>query len=199
MLEKGRAGHKPLGASAISEVRRAQRFYQTIRSTRNVPNTGLATVTIRCGWVQLVAIISLVLVPTGDVFAQAPTAIVVNTQNPLTELSLDGLRRLYLGQSKTLPNREPVILLETAPLRERFYSRALGMSADLFKRHWIGIVFAGEASTPPRDLGGPEDVLRYVASNVGAIAFVDFSRVDRSVKVLAINGARPGDLNYLLR
>ena len=33
----------------------------------------------------------------------------------------------------------------------------------------------------------------------GAIAFVYLRSVDKSVKVIAINGALPGDLNYPLR
>lgn len=155
--------------------------------------------TIRRGSAQFFAFVCLAFASPGELFAQEPTAIVVNSRNPLADISLDGLRRLYLGQSATLPNREPVVLLETAPLRERFYSRTLGMNADRFRRHWIGIVFAGEANTPPRDVGGAEEVLRYVASHAGAIAFVSLRSVDKSVKVIAINGALPGDLNYPLR
>ena len=131
--------------------------------------------------------------------AQEPIAVVVNASNPISSMTVEGLRRLYLGQSAALPNREPVILLETALLRERFYGQALGMRVDQFKRHWISVLFAGEAFVPPRDPGSVDDLMQFVASHPGAIAFVALNRVASSVKVIAIEGARPGAPNYPLR
>jgi len=96
------------------------------------------------------------LAPVRAVHAQEPIAVIVHPGNPLTSISLDELRRLYLGSRTTLPNREAVILLESPAVRERFYTSALKMSPDRVKRHWIGVVFAGESDTPPREVGGPE-------------------------------------------
>lgn len=131
--------------------------------------------------------------------AQDPIAVIVNPRSELTDLSLGNLSRLYLGRTATLPSKEPVMLVESAWLRERFYSRTLGLSADRFKRHWIGVIFSGEGATPPRELGSSADVLQYVATHAGAIAFIELGNVDKSVKLVTINGVRPSDATYRLR
>ena len=131
--------------------------------------------------------------------AQSPIVVIVHAKSPLTEISLESLQRLYLGSSRSFPNGQPAVLVESAPLRDRFYSEALGMNADRFKRHWIRVVFSGEGASPPKYFGEPGDVLQYVATHPGAIAFVELSTVNGSVKVLSLDGLRPADAHYRLR
>jgi len=140
----------------------------------------------------------LALAPSRAVQAQEPIAVIVHPRNPLTTISLDELRRFYLGTSTTLPNREAVILLESSRVRERFYAAALQMNMDRVKRHWIGVVFSGESGIPPKEVGGPAELLRFVATHEGAMAFLLAGDVNGPVKVLAVGGLRPGDPNYPL-
>lgn len=131
--------------------------------------------------------------------AQDPIAVIVHPSGTLADLSLETLQRLFLGRSALLPNKESVVLLESAWLRDRFYSRALGMNADRFKRHWIGVIFSGEGVTPPREMGSPAEVLQYVATHRGAVAFIELRNVDSSVRTVSISGLRATDPDYRLR
>jgi len=131
--------------------------------------------------------------------AAAQIAIIVHHDNPVRDLPLATLRRLYFGQTTTFSNGERVVLLECTPLQAAFYRKTLGMSPELLHRHWIGLVFQGEDAIPPQPLPDDESVKRFVAEHPGAIGFVDVRTADATVKVLTVNGRAPGDANYPLR
>ena len=125
----------------------------------------------------------------------AQTAIITHRDSKAAGLSAADLKRVLLGETQTLGGA-PVTIIECAPLRSRFYQQALGLADAEVKRRWVALAFRGEARTLPRELPTAEEVRRYVAEHQGTIAFVDASAVDGSVKVLAIDGARPGDAGY---
>jgi hypothetical protein len=137
--------------------------------------------------------------PTSAARGQEAIAIIVHPRNRLAGIQLELVRRLYLGRSASFPDGQSVTLVESPALRSSFYPAALGMNEDRFKRHWIGVVFSGEAASPPRDVGGIEEVLAYVSSHAEAIAYVPLSTVRSGVKVLAVDGASPSDPGYPLR
>ncbi len=131
--------------------------------------------------------------------AQGPIAVIVHPSNPMTTISPEELRRLYLGTRTTMPNREPVILLDNPESRDRFYHAALAMNSDRVKRHWIAAVLSGESSSPPKEIRGSTEIIQYVASHRGAIAFLGTEAVTGPVKLIAIGGLRPNDPGYLLQ
>jgi ABC-type phosphate transport system substrate-binding protein len=131
--------------------------------------------------------------------ARAQIVVIVNPRNPVRDLSLEELRRLYLGRTTTFRQNQPVILLEQAEIRRAFYRAALGMNEARVKRHWIGIVFSGETATPPKTIAAADELKRTVAQNTGAIGFLEQTAADPSVKVLTINGLHPSDAGYPLR
>jgi ABC-type phosphate transport system substrate-binding protein len=131
--------------------------------------------------------------------ARGQIVVIVNPRNPVRDLSLEELRRLYLGRTTTFRQNQPVILLEQAEIRRAFYRAALGMNEARVKRHWIGIVFSGETATPPKAIAAADELKRTVAQNTGAIGFLEQTAADPSVKVLTINGLHPGDAGYPLR
>ena len=131
--------------------------------------------------------------------AAAQIAMIVHRDNPVRDLSVATLRRLYLGQTTTFSNGERVALLECTPLQMTFYRKALGMSPELVHRHWIGLVFQGEDATPPQPMRDADATKRFVAEHPGAIGFVDLRAVDATVRVLTVEGYAPTDANYPLR
>ncbi|HET7584429.1 MAG TPA: hypothetical protein VFK13_05945 [Gemmatimonadaceae bacterium] len=137
-------------------------------------------------------------VPSARAQQAAPIAVVVNARNPVSSLSMDELRRLYSGKSTTFPTKQRAVLLECRAASEPFYHRLLGLSPDVVRQRWIGIVFRGEAGSVPLDMPTPDAVRRYVSEHEDAIGFIPAAAVDATVKVLAIDGARPGDPGYRL-
>ena len=129
----------------------------------------------------------------------AQIAVITHPQTAVGSLSLEQLRRLYLGKTTTLEGGERVILLEYGPLRRTFYQRLLGLDEKRVKRHWLAVAFGGEDATPPREMDDRGKILRFVAGHRGALGFLDASATDSTVKVLAIEGLTPGDAAYPLR
>ena len=143
--------------------------------------------------VQLVAAIS------ADAQDAPVIAVIVHPDNPIKDLTLDDLRRLYLGSTTLFADREPVVLLESSDLRSRFYRTALGMGEDRLKRHWVSRVFSGQSGSPPREIRRHTELLEYVERHPGAIAFVDAGVLDGTVKALTLDGHQPTDPGYPLR
>lgn len=130
--------------------------------------------------------------------AMTQIAVVVNRANPVSNFTLEELRRLYLGTTTRLGRGLAVALIEYPPARQAFYRRVLAMSETSVKRHWIAVVFAGEGAEPPREIADPAELLQYVAAHPGAVAFVNHELVDTSVKVVTVNGLRPTEAGYPL-
>jgi len=131
--------------------------------------------------------------------ALAQTAVIVHRSSVVSDVKLDDLRRFFLGQGALAANGRQVILVELSPIRTRFYKRLLGLSPDDVRRRWIGVVFRGDALTLPFELDDATAVKKFVAEHPGAVAFVEVSDIDDTVKALRIDGKRPGDPLYPIK
>jgi hypothetical protein len=131
--------------------------------------------------------------------AYPQVAVIVNRANPVTNLSVDQLQRLYLGASTTFPNGGSVVPIEYPPARRAFYQSLLHMSELAVTRHWIGVMFRGENPSPLRAIDSAEALRRTVAETPGALAFIAVAAVDSTVKVVTVDGRHPRDPGYPLR
>lgn len=156
-------------------------------------------------WLPRLALLLPVLVSTalgfgsGSGILHAQVAVVVSLESPLTEITLDDLRGMYLGKLTRLETGERVVLLESPRVREAFYHAALRMNPDRVKRHWIGMVFSGAGVIPPREIANAEELRRYVSGRPGAIAFLAADAVGPDVRILRVDGLRPSDADYPIR
>lgn len=114
-----------------------------------------------------------------------------------TNVSLDALRRLFLGSTQTWRGTTiPVRLSECAVHRKAFYRTVLGMAESQFDRHWVGLQFQGGDVSPPQRFPTPREVARFVAETPGAIGFVDPASLSSAVKVLRVEGLLPNQRGY---
>ena len=130
-----------------------------------------------------------------------PLAIVVNKNNPLNEVSLADLRRIYRGQRLRWSNGRRVTLVMRdpgTPEREAILQTLYGVDEDEYRRGFLQSVFTGEANGAPRVLATPNGVLRFVFNVPGAIGYVRASEVDATVKTLRVDGHLPGEAGYRL-
>ena len=146
---------------------------------------------------------SLLALAPGDADAQAPEpiAIVVNRNNPLTEISLADLRRVYRGQRTRWTNGRRVTLLMRdpgAPERDAILRSVYGLDETEYRRSYLQAVFSGQASDAPRTLASSNGVLRFVYNVPGAIGYVRARDVDATVKTLRVDGRLPGEPGYRL-
>ena len=154
-------------------------------------------------WTFGALVLSLLGVAPSTAHAQEsePLAIVVNRNNPVTEISLVDLRRVFRGQRSRWSNGRRVTLVMRdlgAPERQAILRTLYGVAEMEYRRTYLQAVFSGEASDAPKTLASTNGVLRFVYNVPGAIGYVRARDVDPSVKMLRIDGRLPGEPGYRL-
>jgi ABC-type phosphate transport system substrate-binding protein len=130
-----------------------------------------------------------------------PLAIVVNKSNPLSEISLVDLRRVFRGQRSRWSNGRRVTLVmrdQGTREREAILQSLYGVAEDDYRRTYMQAVFSGETADAPKTLASTNGVLRFVYNVPGAIGYVRARDVDASVKTLRVDGRLPGEPGYRL-
>ena len=130
-----------------------------------------------------------------------PLAIVVNKSNPMSEISLADLRRVFRGQRSRWTNGRRVTLVMRdpgAPERDAILRSLYGLVEEEYRRTFLQAVFTGEASDAPKTLASSNGVVRFVYNVPGAIGYVRARDADASVKTLRVDGRLPGDPGYRL-
>ena len=125
-------------------------------------------------------------------------AVVAAKQSALEALSLNQLKRLYLGDPIQGPGGEKLLPLNRdpkSPERIGFDRSVLGMSPEAVARYWIDRKIRGQSGAPRAVDPGPV-AERVVARLPGALAYVRAKEVGAEVKVLRIDGKKPGEPGY---
>lgn len=157
---------------------------------------------------NLLSRISLVLLlvpglPGGsgaeDIKHTSDIAVVVNSSNPLSEVTLATLRKLVLGEQTKWSNHQSVLLVlrqPGIPEQDAILRSVAHMDATQFRQYWSAKVFRGEAPTEPLSVPSSGLASEYVATHAGAVAFIRGTDVRRDLKVLKVDGILPGEANY---
>jgi ABC-type phosphate transport system substrate-binding protein len=112
---------------------------------------------------------------------------VVSTKSPVKDLNATQVADIFLGKTSRFPDGSPAMpidLSEESPLRDRFYAVYTGKSPAQVKAHWSKIIFTGRGQ-PPRTASSTGEAKKLLAENPNAIAYIDASQVDSSLRVLA--------------
>ncbi len=164
-----------------------------------------------------VVLIALALLSFGTASwaAADDVAVIVHKSNPVDGLTLGQLRKIVLGQQTKWPNDQKIAVLMTTPgqpERDTTLRIVCGMSETSFRSHFVHASFKeGVASLhgpkwsppavsePPTSVGSGVQLRQSVASGPNAVGFIKASQVDDSVKVVAVDGSRPGEPAYKLK
>ena len=117
--------------------------------------------------------------------AQAGVVVIANPTGP-DALTKSQVSKLYLGKSKKLPNGDKAEVIEQAegrPIRAAFHDAVTGKNDAQLQAYWSRLVFTGKGK-PPKMIGSAALIKSQVASHANAIAYIDSSEVDDSVKVV---------------
>jgi len=136
-----------------------------------------------------------------------PIVVIVNQANPVQNLSLAELRKIFLSDRnhwETGKSIAPVIVMPGAPERSAFLKTVCGMSNAEFSKYFVQAAFTGKDVTPPREVSNGRDVKSIVAGSPGAIGFIrglDFhgDSSDGGVKAVKVEGLLASDPGYKLR
>jgi len=125
--------------------------------------------------------------------------IIVNKNNSLNEISKNELKQIFLAQRTSFQNGQSIELAEYAKSKSKFYDQLFGWNLLRVKKHWMGLIFSGMHSSAPKEFKLANELLDFIQKNDGAIGFVDISEVDKSVKMLLINGKNVNNKDYLFQ
>jgi len=129
-------------------------------------------------------------------------AVVVNPDTPVSDLSLEEVRKIFLGDRQYWTAKLPVVLLIRAPVareRDTVLQVIYRMNEAQFKRYWIAKIFRAESATAPKIVYSNDLANELTASMPGAIAFMDARDVRPGVKVIRIDGYLPSEPGYPLK
>jgi len=127
-------------------------------------------------------------------------AVVVNPRNPVSGLSASELRDVVLLEQQHWRGGGRIYLLlpETGtPEKNLLLRRALKMNDEQLRRLYLSKLYGGDIPAFPRTVESPSKARLFLARAANALGFIDASGVDGTVKVLAIDGRRPGDAGYI--
>jgi hypothetical protein len=137
----------------------------------------------------------------GPAAGAAELAVVVSHENPVEELSVNDLREVVLMERQHWHGGHRIYLVlpgSGTPEKDLLLRRVLRMSEDALHRHYLGKLYGGEIPAFPGRVASGAAARMLVAHAPNALAVIDSSEVDSTVKVLRIGGRRPGEAGYLL-
>jgi hypothetical protein len=142
------------------------------------------------------------LAPAGAHAVTQRLVVIVHRTVTETDLSWEALQGLVLGNRRYWRNGERVeLFVHSGRSAERaaFVEQVSQMSETRFRQYWIGMVFRGRATSPPRPLGSSEALVAAVGAIPGAMAIVDAAAVNRGVRVVTLGGRSVEQPQYPLR
>lgn len=138
----------------------------------------------------------------GDVIV-----VIVNSANPVSNLSSAELKKLFLSDRShwdTGKSVAPVMVAAGAAERAAFLKIMCGMNDADFSKYFLQAAFTGKSATPPKEVASSAALKSFVASSPGAIGFVkalDFhgDGSDGGIKAVKVDGLAASDPGYKLR
>ena len=122
--------------------------------------------------------------------AGAPAiAVIVGSNSPIRQVSVDDLRELYLRRRRLWPDGRRAIPINLPPdnaVRERFSKLVLGRATQDLVGYWDARYFEG--ITPPTVVPSAAAIRAYLAAEPGAIAYVPLTDVDETCRLLLVLG-----------
>jgi ABC-type phosphate transport system substrate-binding protein len=122
--------------------------------------------------------------------AAEPVLVIVNGNNPVSNLSAPDVSRAFMKKLKRWPDGVdvvPVDLAEDSPLRESFSQEFHDKRSSAVKAYWQKMIFSGREGPPPEKSSSAE-VVAFVRANRGAIGYVAAgTTLGSGVKVLYVD------------
>jgi len=128
-------------------------------------------------------------------------AIVVNKDNPVSDLSLEMLIKYFKADKQRWENGGKIklaVMPLSSPSGKTVLDKIFKMTEKEYKKFWLKKVFKGDAVAPVKKSSATE-ILDFLLSEPNGLAFIPAEKADAAVKVLRVGGKKPGDGDYLLR
>lgn len=148
-----------------------------------------------------VGITALLLASSALLAQSRQLAVIVHPRVSVSDLPLTELRRIFLGERRTWTSHLKVNLVVPktgSAEREMMLQQIYSKNELQFRQHWIAMVGRKEVLAGPKEAPIPELAVRFVRQTPGAIAVVDASHIPAGVRLVTIDGKKPGEAGYAL-
>ena len=129
-------------------------------------------------------------------------AVVVSEDVPLTDITLDELRRVFLLERIFWKPGRPVRLMLPAtgqPARNFLLERVCLRAEPEFRRHILAALYRGDTDRPPKSVVSDAEALSIVAAVQGSVALVSAEIPLRpGTRTVRVNGKLPSEPGYPL-
>jgi len=118
--------------------------------------------------------------------AHAEVVVVVSAKSGIGSMSADQVSQIFLGKSTTFPNGGTAVPIDQslgAVARDEFYTKVTGKDASQIKAYWAKRIVTG-TWIAIKAVTNDAAVKSELANTPGAIAYIEKSSVDSSVKVV---------------
>lgn len=118
--------------------------------------------------------------------AGADTVVVMNARSGVERLSRDEVINIFLGRYRRLPTGStalPVDQPEQGGLKAEFYRRLVNKDLNEIQAYWARLIFSGK-TPPPRQAASAAEVLALLASDPGAVGYLDRAQVNGRVRIV---------------
>jgi ABC-type phosphate transport system substrate-binding protein len=130
----------------------------------------------------------------------AEVAIIVHPGNPQTDISSADLVQILKMERQhwAAGGRIYVVLQESGTTEKELVLKKLYRMKDAeLKQHYLGKLYRGEIASFPRIAHSNSAARRLVSQAPNAISFIDAASADATVRVLRIDGKKPGEPGYV--
>jgi ABC-type phosphate transport system substrate-binding protein len=113
--------------------------------------------------------------------------VVVNKSNNTAPLSLEEVRRIFMGEKSSWPGGKRITVLMLAPdqpERGVILQAVFKMNESGYTKYFLQAAFTGHVQAAPRDLPSAAHMKAHLAANPNAIGYLKKEDVDDSVRVL---------------
>ena len=135
---------------------------------------------------KVLSYLAATLLVTLTLHVSAEVTIIGNKALSIESITAADVKKLWMTHKKPSGSKEKIRIVDAAATRAtyaEFHKTLIGKSPKEIKVYWKKMMFAGRRF-PPKSLDSDAEIIDWVSSNDGAIAYVDPSSVDESVKVL---------------
>jgi hypothetical protein len=130
--------------------------------------------------------------------------VIVNKANTTESLSMAQLRKLILGDVRTWPDKQPVMLVSRELSSDVFkcmLSSIVRMNDAEYRRYILSSEFRGGEPLAVRTVNSGAVAAKIIAALGGSIAVVpanELAAIAGTVRVVRVNGKEPGEAGYPL-
>jgi ABC-type phosphate transport system substrate-binding protein len=124
----------------------------------------------------------------GGSYVLADVVAVVSARSAVPALNKEQVAAIFLGKASRFPDGGPAVPIdqtEGSPTRDAFYVKLTGKSPAQLKAYWAKIIFTGRGR-PPLAVSGSSEVKQRLAENPHAIGYIEYDKLDGSVRALPL-------------